>query len=67
MDGATTDGELVRLREQARFELGPVFDIRRYHDAVLSSGALPLSVLQQHVAWFIDGERAGGVPGICGT
>ena len=38
------------LRERTRTRLGSRFDIRRFHDAVLSHGAMPLGVLQQHVA-----------------
>jgi uncharacterized protein (DUF885 family) len=45
--------ELIRLREKARSALGPRFDIRAYHDWVLSEGALPLGVLGEHVDWEI--------------
>lgn len=37
--------EIARLRREAESRLGPVFDIRRFHDAVLTHGALPLEVL----------------------
>jgi uncharacterized protein (DUF885 family) len=37
------------LRERMRTELGPSFDIRRFHQAVLAHGAMPLGVLEQHV------------------
>jgi len=47
----------LELREQARKGLGDKFDIRRFHEAVLSSGALPMTVLQQHVNWFIAQRR----------
>jgi len=49
--------KLVELREKARKASGPGFDIRRYHDAVLGSGSLPLDVLEKHVDWFIARER----------
>jgi uncharacterized protein (DUF885 family) len=35
--------ELVRLRADAQSRLGSSFDIRRFHDAVLAHGALPLT------------------------
>ncbi len=37
--------ELVRLRREAERRLGPAFDVRGFHGAVLSQGAVPLSVL----------------------
>ena len=37
--------EIVRLREQARAQLGPRFDIKGFHDAVLLNGDMPLEVL----------------------
>ena len=38
--------ELLRLRAEARERQGDRFDIRRFHDAVLEQGALPLPVLR---------------------
>jgi uncharacterized protein (DUF885 family) len=38
--------ELLRLRAEARARQGARFDIRRFHDAVLEQGALPLPVLR---------------------
>ena len=38
--------EIRRLRDETRSRLGSGFDIRAYHDAVLSQGALPLPVLR---------------------
>jgi uncharacterized protein (DUF885 family) len=37
------------LRAQAEQRLGACFDIRRFHDAVLGSGPLPMSVLQRRM------------------
>ncbi len=37
--------EILRLRTAARDRLGAHFDIRAFHDAVLSQGALPLTTL----------------------
>jgi uncharacterized protein (DUF885 family) len=42
--------EIRRLRSEAQSELGDRFDIRRFHDAVLGHGALPLSVMRRSVA-----------------
>jgi uncharacterized protein (DUF885 family) len=41
--------EFVRLRELARGKLGPRFDLRAFHDAVLAGGTMPLEVLAQVV------------------
>ncbi len=41
--------KILELRARARAALGPRFDIRAYHDAVLGGGALPLSILERRV------------------
>jgi uncharacterized protein (DUF885 family) len=44
---------ILRLRDKAKSALGGRFDIKAFHDAVLMSGALPLTVLEQVVdAWI---------------
>src|SRR5204863_4086298 len=50
--------EILKLREKARKELGPRFDIRGFHDEVLSGGALPLDVLAARVDSWIAQRRA---------
>jgi len=42
--------EIQRMRAEAEARQGERFDIKEFHDAVLGSGALPLGVLDQHVA-----------------
>jgi uncharacterized protein (DUF885 family) len=48
--------KFVELREKARTALGPKFDMRRYHDMLLSSGAVPMDVAEKKVDWFIADE-----------
>jgi len=40
----------VKVRDAAKAKLGAKFDLKTYHDAVLRSGAMPLTVLERHVA-----------------
>jgi uncharacterized protein (DUF885 family) len=45
--------ELRRLRAKAETALGPRFDVRDFHTAVLSEGALPLDLLARRMdAWI---------------
>ncbi len=46
--------EILALREQARQKLGPKFDLRAFHDEVLSAGALPLDTLRSQVTAWIE-------------
>jgi len=48
----------LQLRQRAERELGEAFDVRRFHDAVLTTGSLPLVVLQDHVDWWIEQEHS---------
>ena len=48
----------ARLREQAKSQLGPRFDIREFHAAALNLGAMPLTVLEQAVAGYIAAAKA---------
>ncbi|HVI34120.1 MAG TPA: DUF885 family protein [Phenylobacterium sp.] len=48
----------LRLRQKAKDALGPRFDIRKFHDAVLLGGAMPLTVLEGVVDRHIAAQRA---------
>jgi len=44
---------MLDLREKAKRALGAKFDVRAFHDEVLSGGAMPLDVLEQRIdAWI---------------
>jgi uncharacterized protein (DUF885 family) len=49
---------ILKLREEARRELGDRFDIRKFHDAVLEEGPLPLDVLEEHVHKWLTQQKA---------
>lgn len=45
--------KILELRERAKTELGPKFDIKAFHDLVLTGGSMPLALLEQRVdAWI---------------
>ena len=49
--------KIRELRTEAEKSLGAKFDVRKFHDAVLENGAVPLNVLEAHMRQWID-ERA---------
>ena len=53
-------GELKirELRSRAETELGSKFDLRRFHDAVLGQGAVPLDALEAQIDGWIAAEKA---------
>jgi uncharacterized protein (DUF885 family) len=46
--------EIRRLRTEAEKKRGANFDVRKFHDAVLENGAVPLSVLEAHMKRWIE-------------
>ena len=46
--------KILELRDRAERELGAVFDIRDFHDVVLLSGGVTLSVLDNQVDLYIE-------------
>jgi uncharacterized protein (DUF885 family) len=51
--------KIRELRERARQQLGPKFDLKTFHDEILSGGALPLDVLDARVDRWIKRQLAG--------
>ena len=52
--------KILELRERAKKALGSRFDIREFHDEVLKSGAMPLSILERVIDAYI--ARKKGLP-----
>ena len=50
--------KILELREKAKRALGAKFDIRQFHDVVLTNGALPLDVLEDLVNRWIKSKQA---------
>jgi uncharacterized protein (DUF885 family) len=57
--------KIRELRTRAEKELGERFDVRRFHDALLENGAVPLPVLERQIERFLAAEKgaAGATPG----
>ena len=49
--------KIMELREKARTELGTKFDIREFHDVILTSGPVPLSIMEENVGQWIAARR----------
>jgi uncharacterized protein (DUF885 family) len=52
--------EIFRLRDKARTALGPRFNLKEFHNAVLSAGTVPLTVLEREVDAYIRSRQAAG-------
>jgi uncharacterized protein (DUF885 family) len=46
--------KILELRERAQKKLGKKFDIKTFHDTILSGGALPLTFLEKRVDQYIQ-------------
>jgi uncharacterized protein (DUF885 family) len=49
--------EILRLRDEAQAELGERFDLVGFHDALLSHGSVPVSLLERVVDQWVDSVR----------
>ncbi|HEY0029817.1 MAG TPA: DUF885 domain-containing protein [Bacteroidia bacterium] len=50
--------KILELRENAKKQLGGKFDIREFHDVVLTSGPLPLNFLEEMVDTWVKSKQA---------
>ena len=52
--------EIFRLRDKARTALGPRFNLKEFHNAVLSAGTVPLTVLEREVDAYVRSRQTAG-------
>ena len=50
--------KIEELRARAEKSLGPKFDLRRFHDAVLGQGSVPMDALEAQIDAWIAAEKA---------
>jgi uncharacterized protein (DUF885 family) len=50
--------KIRELRTEAEKKLGAKFDVRKFHDAVLENGAVPLTILEAHMKRWMDTQAA---------
>jgi uncharacterized protein (DUF885 family) len=50
--------KIRELRERARQQLGPRFDIRTFHDEILNGGNLPLDLLEARIDHWIAEQKS---------
>jgi len=51
--------KILELRDLAQTELGDKFDIRQFHNVVLTNGSVPLDILEDIVKQYIAAEKTG--------
>jgi uncharacterized protein (DUF885 family) len=49
--------KILELRELAENELGDRFDIREFHDVLLTNGSMPLDMMEEMVLQYIEAEK----------
>ena len=52
--------KIRELRTRAQQQLGPRFDIRKFHDEILNAGSLPMDMLDTRINDWIKREQAAG-------
>lgn len=48
--------KILSLREDAKKRLGAKFDIREYHNVIISSGPVPLNIMEERVESWIESK-----------
>jgi uncharacterized protein (DUF885 family) len=51
--------KILELREKAKKELGAKFDLRQFHEVVLTNGPVPLDILEELVNAWVKSKSSG--------
>ena len=54
---------ILKLRDEAKTQLGEKFDLKAFHDEILNGGAMPLDLLQERVEAWIKDQKLNGATG----
>jgi uncharacterized protein (DUF885 family) len=54
---------ILKLRDEAKTQLGEKFDLKAFHDEILNGGAMPLDLLQERVVAWIKDQKLNGATG----
>ena len=49
--------KIIELRDKAKEELGENFDLKNFHDFILSFGSVPMNILEEKVDEFIENQE----------
>jgi uncharacterized protein (DUF885 family) len=49
--------KILELRDYAKTELGPKFDLKAFHDVVLTGGSMPMALLEQRVKQWVAKQK----------
>lgn len=49
--------KILELRERAKYALGNKFDLQTFHRVILKDGSVPLDVLEENVANYINAQK----------
>lgn len=49
--------KILELRDNAKKQLGPKFDLKAFHDVVLTGGSMPMALLERRVQQWIDKQK----------
>ena len=54
---------ILKLRDEAKTQLGEKLDLKAFHDEILNGGAMPLDLLQERVENWIQHQKLNGATG----